>query len=179
MRKQFWVLQLRHSHFVFKHDMWKIIDFSYWIILFKWWWSKGIEWSQSCVVPYKIYVKKAIFFLVVYGPLTTMTILIRNFPLVLQLMKASREKRVFRNMTHLILESHYNRDISHAVKENNTKADMQMFTQFPWRWIRYYLWSQEVTVRLSHQCQILNRKCAKAEFTKNMVNHICMKVDQT
>lgn len=65
-----------------------------------------------------------------------MAILIRNFPPVLRLMKASRQKSVFRNMTHLILESHYNRDVPHAVKENNTKADMQMFTQFPWRWIR-------------------------------------------
>lgn len=40
-------------------------------------------------------------------------------------------------MTHLILESHYNRDIPHAVMENNTKPDMQMFIQFPSRWLRW------------------------------------------
>lgn len=78
-----------------------------------------------------MYAKKTILFLGVYGPLMTMAILIRKFPPVLRLLKPSRKKSIFRNMTHLILESHYNRDLTHAVVENNTKADMQMFTQFP------------------------------------------------
>lgn len=51
-------------------------------------------------------------------------------------------------MTHLIFESHYNKDILHAVTENNTKADMQMFTQFPWRWLRW------LSVKPRSDCQV-------------------------
>lgn len=87
--------------------------------------------------PYKMYAKKTDIFLEVYDPLITIVVLIMNFPSVLRLMQASGRKPIFRNTTHLIFESPCDRDIPHAMVEDNSKADMQMFTQFPWRRLRY------------------------------------------
>lgn len=87
--------------------------------------------------PYKMYAKKTDIFLEVYDPLITIVVLIMNFPSVLRLMQASGRKPIFRNTTHLIFESPCDREIPHAMVEDNSKADMQMFTQFPWRRLRY------------------------------------------